>query len=633
MLRTFASAPTHKHQLPLFLLRLPMSRAAIIAPVYPGRDVQDIENHRALVAVAELAENSLAIADNFATYTEGRLPPLGANGDRLAAAVKALCATYRHERPAGWDEARFLAECGQRVTPAQLEEICTRPTLDGDGVTKALHELEHPDLARGRYLVMRDNLNALQPHGGAQTIVRVPEALTALHDIQHIDPTEEIKDELAEMDVQRRAYAVQVGEAKDAYDAARTSCDVVAIERAHRHLIAAHYEYVVCNAKTLHFLASTEGDDEVVRFADRMEKIRVDAEDGVKSFRDDKDALREALQADMDSAKDAAAQEAATDEAARTAFQEQQRTFQSDLTALVERKLQLIEEIEARARELRVVTEQQRSLTQDIAQSVKVEAERTTAHDEFVSIADQHTERLQRCLDYCAGCDPVVQEMESYVKDMVAKMPRDSSQEALNTIIDHESDAFLAAYRGFVFACGDLTVKKTHRLDTLERQARLAQHNRDSAMDSLDPNYDRYRVELAEVLAQAQAVEGVINALHATQDAGEQVFESVEDVVLGSCARTGRAFVHPLQEFGHESVSARTQFVDRSTKYVEGEEHEVSLRRAQIADAKALVGKEQLALDRAVAAAAGTAAAAAITAAPTAESPAAPSTPPQQPEL
>ncbi|KAL7705104.1 paraflagellar rod component [Lotmaria passim] len=612
-----------------------MSGSALVPPVYPNRDAQDIENHRLLAAVDNLVENSLGIADNFATYADGRLPPLGRNGAQLMEAVRELLAQYRHERPAGWDETRFLTECDQHVTPRQIQEIYARPTLDAEVVTKALRELEQPELARGRYLVMRDNLNALQPHRGEQTVVQIPAALTALHDIQHVDPTEEIRDELAEMDVERQKYAAQVAEAQSVYDAAQVSGDVVAVERAHRHLIAAHYEYVVCLAKTLHFLAATEGDDEVVRFGDRLEQIRQDAEDGVKGFSDDKAALREAVQADMVRCKEAEAQEAATHDAACTAFDKQKQSMEGDLAALIERKLQLIEEIQQRAVELHEVTERQRALTQDVTQAVRAEALRMTAHDEFVQIADQHTQRLQGCLDYCASCDPVVQEMEAYVRDMVGKLPCDASQQALNGIIDHESAGFMAAYRAFVFACGDLTVKKTHRLDTLERQARLAQHNRDSAMDSLDPNFDHYRVELAEVLAQAQAVEGVINALHATQDAGEQVFESVEDIVMASCARTGRTFVHPLQEFGHESVVARTKFVDRSTKYVEGEEQEISAKRAQIADAKALVDKEQQALDRAVAAAARSGVgAAAITAAPmTDTAAAAPSMPPAQIEL
>ncbi|KAG5485564.1 hypothetical protein LSCM1_07653 [Leishmania martiniquensis] len=581
-----------------------MNSGRIVAPMYPSRDVQDMENHRAVAAVAEFAENSLIIADNFGDYTEGRLPPLAANAECILGAVAKLWERYRHERPAGWDEARFMVECQQHMTPEQIEELCTRPALDATAFATALHHLTDKNLPRGRYLVAKDSLNAINPHAPASAVVKLPEALAALHEIQHVDPTEEIKDELAEMDVQQRKYATQAQEAQAIYDTAVDHGDVVEVERAHRHLIAARYEYLVSYAKRLHFLSSTEEDDEVVHFADRLQKLRDDAQDAVKAFRNDKEALKSAVQSDMRACSDARAQEAAKHQAAQAAFQRQKKELEGSLDDITKRKVQLVNELLQKATELRGVMEQQRALTQDVVEAVKAEAERVTAHEEFVNIGDQHLQRLRRCLEYCNGCEPVVREMEAYVKDMAEKLPTEDAEKALNAIIDHESDEFLKVYRAFVFACGELTVKKTHRLDTLERQARLAQHNRDSSMDSLDPNYKHYREELAEVLAQAQAVEGVINALHATQDAGEQVFESVEELVLNSREHTKKPFVHPLQEFGYESVAARTRFVNRSMKYVEGEEQEVFHKKARIAEAKALVEQEQEALERGVNAAA-----------------------------
>lgn len=581
-----------------------MPHTAIIAPAYPARDAQDIENRRLVAAVAELVEANLSVADNLASYVEGRLPPLITSGERIQAAVAELCEQYRHERPAGWDEERFLAACGQQLTPQQIDEVHNRPAIDVNTFAGSLHELTNTELPRGRYLIMKNGLNVIKPHQSADTVVSIPEALAALHDIQHVDATEAIKDELSEMDVQRRKHEAQVEEAQAVYDAAVSRGDVVEVERAHRHLIAARYEYLVCHAKRLHYLSSTTEDEEVVHFADNLQKLREDAEDAVKTFADKKNALKDAVDADLERCDEARAREAAEHEAAQANFQQQHADIDANLNALVERKGQLVRELLEKALELRDVMEQQRAVTQEAAEAVKAEAERVTAHDEFVSIGDQHVQRLKGCLDYCDSCEPVVQEMETYVKEMVEKLPEDDAEKALSDIIDHETADFLAVYRAFVFACGELTVKKTHRLDTLERQARLAQHNRDSAMDSLDPNYKRYREELAEVLAQSQAVEGVINALHATQDAGEQVFESVEELVLASCERADTPFVHPLQAFGHESVAARTKFVDRSMKYVAEEEQEVSSKRARLAEAKALAEQEQGALERAVKAAA-----------------------------
>ncbi|CBZ24289.1 putative paraflagellar rod component [Leishmania mexicana MHOM/GT/2001/U1103] len=581
-----------------------MSSSAIVLPTYPSRDVQNVENHRCIAAIAELAENGLTIADNFVTYTEGRLSSLALNGERILEAAAKLHERYRHERPAGWDEARFMGECEQRVTPEEIEDLCTLPALDANAFANALCQLTNKDLPRGRYLVVKDSLSVIKPHVPKTSVIDLSETLAALHDIQHVDPTAEIKDELSEMDEQQHKYVTKVDEAQAVYDTALSHGDVVEVERAHRHLIAARYEYLVSYVKRLHFLSSTEEDSEVVHFADRLQKLREDADDAVKAFSDHKHAIKSAVRADLERCQESRAREAATHEAAKTAFQNQKRKMEASLGSVVEHKVQLVNEILEKAAELRRVMEQQRVMTQDVVEAVKEEAKRVTAYEEFVTIGDQHLQRLRRCLEYCNGCEPVIREMEKYVKTMVEKLPHEDAEKALNAIIDHESDELLKVYRAFVFVCGELTVKKTHRLDTLERQARLAQHNRDSSMDSLDPNFKHYCEEVAEMLAQAQAVEGVINALHATQDAGEQVFESVEELVLASCERTEKPFVHPLQELGYESVAARTRFVNRSMKYVEGEEHEIFQKKARIAEAKALVEQEQEALVRGVSAAA-----------------------------
>ncbi|KAG5510616.1 hypothetical protein JKF63_06914 [Porcisia hertigi] len=586
-----------------------MHRTAIVEPTYPSRDVQDAANHRAVATISELAENGLSIADNIVAYAEGRLPPLVVNGNNIVVAVRKLWEEYRHERPAGWGETRFLEECEQHVTPGEIAQICGRPVLDTNSVSTSLHNLTDRSLPRGRFLLMKSNLNIINPHVPSDTVVDIPEALAALHDIHHVDATQEIKDELKEMDVQRSKYATQVQESQAVYDAAIQHGDVVELERAHRHLIAARYEYLVCYAKRLHVLTSSEDNDDTGRFSERLQKLRDDAEDAVRVFKKEKEAVKSAVEKDIKRCEEARAREAATHQAAQAACQKRKAEMETSLGGFVDRKNQLVNELLQKAAELRQVMEDQRAITQDVVEVVRAEKERQTAHEEFVAIGNQHMQRLQWCLDYCNGCEPVTKEMEEYVRDMVEQLPEDTYEKALNEIVDHEADEFLKVYRAFVFVCGELTVKKTHRLDTLERQARLAQYNRDSSMDSLDPNYKHYREELADVLAQLKAVEGVINALHATQDAGEQVFESVEDLVLTSCKRSEKPFVHPLQEFGHESVASRTRFVDRSMKYVEGEEQEIFNKRARIAEAKALVEQEQDALDRGVHAAAITASA------------------------
>lgn len=222
----------------------------------------------------------------------------------------------------------------------------------------------------------------------------------------------------------------------------------------------------------------------------------------------------------------------------------------------------------------------------------RVTEEQVTSLDEFHQLAQQHRQRLQACLDYYHKCSPLLPQMKQYVNEMVSKLPVDEAQSAITSLTDEEAREFMRQYKKFAFICGQLSVKKAHRLDTLERQARLAQHNLGSAMDSLDPNLDSYQAQMNEIQSQIHAVEGVLTALNATQDTAQQVFETVESPIMQMCSRAHIEFVHPLQELGIKAVNERSSFVDKSMGYVEEEEKEVSHKRTQLNEMKQLVLQE-----------------------------------------
>uniref|UniRef100_A0A0A9WF54 Serine/threonine-protein kinase 10 n=1 Tax=Lygus hesperus TaxID=30085 RepID=A0A0A9WF54_LYGHE len=136
--------------------------------------------------------------------------------------------------------------------------------------------------------------------------------------------------------------------------------------------------------------------------------------------------------------------------------------------------------------------------------------EQVTSLNELNSLVQQQEQRLQKCLDYYVKIEPLLPQMKNYVQDMVAKLPVNEAKDAVVKLTDDESKLFMKVYRDFVQSCGELAVRKSHRLDILERQARLTQHNLCSAMDSLDPNLNNYRAELEEVQTQLTAVAGVL---------------------------------------------------------------------------------------------------------------------------
>lgn len=573
----------------------------IVQPRYPNQEYQELENRKALAAISDLIESAITVSENYVSYTDGRLPPLSCRGPQLQETVDEFFTRYKHEAPCGWDEDKVMARCDQRVGKQTLRDAHARPQMDPNSITTSLDQLNTTDrIPKGRLMLLQSNLAILKDHCNF-THLCLPDTLNALHDVHRIDAYEAVEEELRDSNPVRDKVDQQVAQALKAYDTATAKGEVIEMERAHRHLIAARYEQIVTYAKRVHLVDGSLEDKDRETFREELERIKREAEEASKAFHEEKENMREAIREDMAKCEDVVQEETDKNTQAIREYDEAEKANNAELEQVVREKMALIEEIRRKAMELNALMEKQKVIVRKATDAKREEEERRTAFREFLNIEDQHKTRLQRCLNYYESCLPVCDAVNRYVKSMVDKLPFDELESAVAKIIDRETMNFMEKYKPFVFDCGDLTVKKTHRLDTLERQARLAKHNRDSAMESLDPNMENYRKDLGSIVDQMKAVEGVINALNATQDAGEQVFESVEDTVFATCERKEITFVHPLQEFGIKSVEDRTRFVDRSMKYVENEEVEVSQKRHQLEEMRLIVEKDSMALERALA--------------------------------
>ncbi|KEG13605.1 putative paraflagellar rod component [Trypanosoma grayi] len=550
---------------------------ALVRPQYPRKEAQEAENHRAVAALYELVENAIATAENYVAYTEGRLVPLSARGIDLLAAASELKERYKHEAPCGWTEEKLMQHCEQQVTRDQMAEIVGRPSLDVTGVQSILQTLRDApsELPRGRFLLMRENLTALKPHQPSDLTRDLADVCGALYEIQHVDLMAELRSELSELDVELEKAQRKLDEAISAYERALAGGDVVEVERHHRQLIAVRYEYVAVCAKRMQRILGDDMTAQESSFAAEMDALHRDAEEAVTKFADDLRTRRNALREDLRNCDKKRVEEDTTHNKCLDAFCAKVKAMDADLVKVVESKRKVVEELRQKARELRELTVKQKELAEAQVRAKREEEERITSYNEFVDMEEQQKRRLLRCLEYFERVEAVVPSLQSYVDDMVTRMPRQNLREVMNQLNDMEAGDFMTAYSKFVACCGELTVKKMHRLDTLERQARLLEHNRNSAMESLDPNMNNYRVELEGIIEQIKGVTGVINALNATQDAGEQLFHSIEEGVHAKYERAAVPFVHPLQEYGIKSVEERGRFVDRSMRYVEDEERKV----------------------------------------------------------
>ncbi|KAH9586227.1 Paraflagellar rod [Trypanosoma melophagium] len=575
---------------------------ALVPPQYPRREAQEAENHRALAALFELVENAIATAENCVMYTEGRLMPLAERGTDLVNATNELNERYKHEAPCGWTEERLMQHCDQHVTREEIAEIVARPPIDVTGVQNILHTFQDSptQIPRGRFLLMRENLTTLKPHQPPDLNRDLADVLGALYEIQYVDLMAELREELSELDVERDKAQQKLDEAISAHERAVAGGDVVEVERTHRQLIAVRYEFVAVAAKRMQRIL---GDDIVAQemgFAAQMDELQEDAEKAVQQFGDALRSRRNDIRDDIRNCDKKRIEEDGNHQKYSDAYRKSERESDAELRKVVQHKRKLIDELLQKARELRNLMDKQKSLVEKHARAKQAEEERITSYNEFVNMEEQQKRRLLQCLEYFDRIESLVPTLQSYIDDMITRMPRKGLREAMNKLNDIEAGDFMDAYGKFVSCCSDLTVKKLHRLDTLERQARLMEHNRNSSMESLDPNMNNYRVELENLIEQMKGVSGVINALNATQDAGEQLFQSVEEGVRAKYDRSGEPFVHPLQECGIRSVEERGRFVDRSMRYVEDEERKVQEKKNVLRRMRQAVEEDEAATELAL---------------------------------
>lgn len=550
---------------------------ALVRPQYPRRAAQEAENHRAIAALYELIENAIATAENYVSYTDGRLGPLSARGSDILAAAGELKERYRHEAFCGWTEEKLMEHCEQNVTPKEVAEILARPPLDVEGVRSILQTLQdsQEEIPRGRFLLMRENLSALKPHQPPTLHRDIADICGALYEMQYVDLMAVLREEISEFDGERDRTLERLEEAINAHDRAKAKGDVVDVERTHRHLITVWYDLLDVYAKRMQRILGENVEEQEKGFAAEMDALEQDARTVLGQFSDAVDNGRDALSGDLRNCDNKRLDADATHQRCVEAHRAKMNEMDADLQKIIEDKRKLVDELRQKALELRDLMLQQKAIAEAQVREKRAEEERVTAYNEFVNMEEQQKHRVLRGLDYFDRVSKVVPELKAFVDAMITRMPRQGLRDAMNSISDKEAGDFMDAYRKFVACCAELTVKKMHRLDTLERQARLMEHNRNSSMDSLDPNMNHYRAELEDLIAQMEGVSGVINALVATQDAGEQLFQSVEKGVLSMHERAGVPFVHPLQEYGLKSVEERGRFVDRSMRYVEDEERKV----------------------------------------------------------
>ncbi|CUF03429.1 paraflagellar rod protein, putative [Bodo saltans] len=570
----------------------------LVIAEHPHREQQLATNRRVEGALEDEVERAISIGETFGSFVTTRLPVLEERNPFIQAALQEYDSMYRWPNPCGWNEPGIMQRCQQQVSGAQLRDWLARPKPNVFDVANILKDLSGAEpLQRGKFLLRKEETQHFDNHqdaGPAKGHQELSAVTIGLYEVLHADILAQLRAELAESDVLRAKLQRSIEKLRTDRDQALALSEMANAEQCHKLLIDAHYEMCELCARRLDQVHAGGRDD--LQFKRQMEDVKRDAEDTYNAYMQEKTHALSLTDGDIERCASTRSEEEYTHNTAMNNFQQLQQQLSTDMQANLALQHQLVEEIRAKLAQLSGACESRKQLVENFALAKVQEEQRIASYVEFVDLTDQHMDRLKQLREYTSRCTTMAHSFEEYRAEMFQRLSQKDLTKVVELLAREEAERFHKEYRDFVFACGDLSTKKMHRFDTLERQVRLTKHHRDTALDSLDPKIHKYNEEIDQLVGSMRDTEGILTTLQASQDSAENMFKIAEDILRAYAEKvaTRPPYLHPLQEFGGKAVEDRRLFVERALRFVEDEERQVSLKRDGINKMRAAAAQEQL---------------------------------------
>ena len=525
----------------------------------------------------EEADRVLSMVEAVDSYVKNRSAQIEERTSYFQNATYNWDNQYKWSQPCGWDAASILSRCHQQVVPDKVNTYLARPRCDLQQAGDILRSFSTgTELPRGKFLVLKEECKALNPHQDT-AIHDLSTVTTSLYQFLHVDVLAHVKADLAELDAQRTKLLRDIEHAEAELELASKLQDVTQMEHAYKILVDLRYALCELYAKRMNYATLSNDDDN--NFKNQLAELLRDAENTYNAFDTEKKVALQLCNEDIQSCERTRDEERQKADQARAAFGDWASKNKTSLDQNIVEQSSVLQAIRELAARLLALCTSRRQLVNDRIAAKEAEERRLYAFAEFNAKLDERQHVLSQVQEYLKGTSQLASNLLDYLATMSKKIRERDIGALIAGLINEESSNYLAEYKRFVYCSGDLTTKKHHRFDTLERQSRVTQLHRTTAVDSLDPKLPQYEAELQSITALLRTTEGIITGLHAQQDSAEQLFKPTEIILR---TNRGPAFVHPLVEFTTKSVEDRRVFVEKSLRFVEDEERCVERQKEDI---------------------------------------------------
>eukprot|EP00758_Cryptobia_borreli_P011280 Tbor_TRINITY_DN5642_c1_g1::TRINITY_DN5642_c1_g1_i1::g.9583::m.9583 len=583
--------------------RQPLPPRAAYPPVTPRKDgrnsrlevtgdaVTNITNRNIqLKSLAiEEVESLISTAEGLITLIKGkseRFPPTLRKGEET---VKDIDRELQWILPKGYTDDDVQKGGNITLSMKEIQEkLCRTRHAPNPSIQGLLNDLSGP--TKVSRVILRDHhetMRKVDPHrdttlpiGSTLELPTVSDVTTGLNEFLHSDIESHVKDELlkthSDVDRLKRQISLQKADLKQCLNENR----LVDAEETHRKLLDMYVQLleILCSR----YAELSMGSEDEGTFKKQLTELQSDADKVYKDFRNDKESLMAIVVKDIAKCKELKDKQDEKDKAALAAYEGMERGYYSKLKENERQHLKVLEEMRQKAMEIYELSEKRKEMVTDHVKSREMLIRDRFYIDEYKNKCDLYQKALERLKEYAQEELGTATLLDNYNRDMKnmfnnRNFATDCEDERKDELMD-----IYKWYKEYVFSSGDLVLKKQHRFDTLERQSRLAEFNISTVKDSLDPEKEKYEMDLHRLAAALQDTDAMIMMLNGQQDVTEQLVRSPMEALSTEYAERGEVFTHPTVEYVDHAVEEKRNFVNRTLKFVEDEEVVIEKKKDSI---------------------------------------------------
>lgn len=548
--------------------------------------MQAATNTRVTAKAIEEGESLLSLHERHLIHVRSTIAQLD---NRLGSTLQAMqnaAAEYRWSLPCNWAFDTLISRYGFILSPAELathDKVCG---FDPSGPIFSLNELVETDVSKSRMRHHRETLHPLN----TQARQPVSDHVISLYDFLHADVLSHAKDELSRTDVGISRCVKQIKNEKALRDEAMLESKPQVAEKHHRALVDAYVELLeILNSRVSQLLLTN---NDTSNFRGQAKSALNDANECFSKFLSQSKELLESVLKDITRSDEVGEDEHHRDAASLRDFSIFERETIDGLLKNGERQKEIFRQIQELGLEMKSLSEERLQMLEHFNTRKSTEEKRVANYDEFKIVHTEHLRYLNRLRELAENRVAAAEQLSSFHDTMQRKLEEKNVEGELEALTLEESKSYLEHYRGFIFEIGDLMTRKDLRVETLLRQQRHVQLQREVALDSLDPEADQYTSRFEGVAKSIDECQADIAQQRVTQNICTENFKEVETVLL----KFSVPFEHPLIEYSEKSAKDREKYVTKAQFFVETEESEVEHSRERMKKLQNLAEHERQAL-------------------------------------